>query len=146
MNFEKALELLKQGKKVRRKIWPSSDIYITFSDDDERLKLIDNEGKFQDIYYKLSKYDSLANDWEEYKEPLLTEEEKEYLRMIIKFTPGNIKIVILGRHFVGCNYIYLHYSNDDMINSYSHCVSKGLFKNLEGYKSYTLEELGLDEV
>ena len=141
MNFEKALELLKQGKKVRKRCWANSEKLYVYLENNEFWLATGKIAGTIGIHYD----DMLADDWEEYKEPLLTEEEKEYLRMIIKFTPGNIKIVILGRHFVGCNYIYLHYSNDDMINSYSHCVSKGLFKNLEGYKSYTLEELGLDE-
>ena len=141
MTFEKALELLKQGKKVRKRCWANSEKLYVYLENNEFWLATGKIAGTIGIHYD----DMLADDWEEYKEPLLTEEEKEYLRMIIKFTPGNIKIVILGRHFVGCNYIYLHYSNDDMINSYSHCVSKGLFKNLEGYKSYTLEELGLDE-
>ena len=53
MNFEKALELLKAGKKVRRKDWECSDTYLMFSN--KELKLVDDEGEFQEIYYHLSK-------------------------------------------------------------------------------------------
>ena len=83
MKFSKALELLKQGKKVRRKEWgKSTKIFIR----NEQLFVGNDEEECSyantSVYYILS--DILADDWEEYKEPLLTKEEKEYLKAIMK--------------------------------------------------------------
>lgn len=144
MNFEEALVLLKDGKKVRRIREESDyeDVIIWF---DKYHHIVEGDGTISDSTYILKLEDVFATNWEEYKEPLLTEEEKEYLRMIIKFSPGNIKLVTLGRYFGDCNYIYLWHSLDDRDNSNSHCVNKKFFKNLEGYRCYTLEELDLDE-
>ena len=142
MNFEEALKLLKAGKKIRRKGWKEDHDKRCFIFGDELC--CESEGGVIG-YVGLSIKNMLADDWEEYKEPLLTEEEKEYLRRIIKFSPGNIKLVTLDRYFGDCNYIYLWHSLDDRDNSNSHCVNKKFFKNLEGYRCYTLEELGLDE-
>ena len=142
MNFEEALKLLKAGKKIRRKDWKEDHDKRCFIFGDELC--CESEGGVIG-YVGLSIKNMLADDWEEYKKPLLTEREKEYLRMIIKFSPGNIKLVTLDRYFGDCNYIYLWHSLDDRDNSNSHCVNKKFFKNLEGYRCYTLEELGLDE-
>ena len=144
MTFEEALKLLKAGKKIRRKGWKENHDKRCFIFGDELC--CESEGGVIG-YVGLSIKNMLATDWEEYKEPLLTEEEKEYLRMIIKFSPGspgNIKLVTLGR-FEDCNCIYLWYSLDDRDNSKRHRVNKKFFKNLEGYRCYTLKELGLEE-
>lgn len=142
MNFEKALELLKAGKKVRRKDWECSDTYLMFSN--KELKLVDDEGEFQEIYYHLSEEDVLAVDWREYqerKEPLLTEEEKEYLRMIIKFSPGKVESVYLRRYVGG----YSAIGFNDSADWGTYYVRREFFDKLECLESYTLEELGLDE-
>lgn len=90
--------------------------------------------------------DILAEDWEEYKEPLLTEEEKEYLRMIIKFSPEEVNFVSLERLSVYRDYdfnmIWLTHTDGDR-NSYY--VGKDYFQKLENNKIYTLKELGLYE-
>ena len=83
MNFSKALELLKQGKKARRKEWgKSTKIFIR----NEQLFVGNDEEECN--YVNTSAYcilsDILADDWEEYKEPLLTKEEKEYLKALLK--------------------------------------------------------------
>ena len=77
---------------------------------------------------------------EEEKE-LLTKEEREFLRQILKFgNYGNETI----KHIIkdGC-YIELYYEVWAYNNIY---IDKNLyFKNLEENKEYTLKELGLEE-
>lgn len=137
MNFEKALELLKQGKKVRKCSW-GKYYYIVF-DEDSLLRQKKHGSDYYNKYYILNKNDIDAV-WEEYKELLLTEEEKEFLKTISKFHPEKIDKVRMFRGYY--KFIYLHYGE----NSYdSYLVDSKYFKNLEDEKDYTLEELGLEE-
>ena len=142
MNFSKALELLKQGKKVRRKEWgKSTKIFIRneqlFVDNDEEECNYANTS----VYYILS--DILADDWEEYKEPLLTKEEKEYLKAIMKINLFEVYEVSVSRSDADGNYIKI-YGEDNEHDTTTYVKSK-YFKNLESDKKYTLEELGLYE-
>ena len=144
MNFSEALDLLKQGKKVRRSCWDSA----------EKLYLENN--KFCLAAYGIVgtigvHYDDmLAEDWEEYKEQLLTKKEKEYLKATISLYSG--KIVRLKKHLH--NSVFNNENNYVIISFYSKngYVGETLrfdihehFKGLEAGEEYTLEELGLEE-
>ena len=138
MTFEKALELLKQGKKVRKCSW-GKYYYIVF-DEDSLLRQKQHGCDYYNKYYILNKNDVDAV-WEEYKELLLTDEEKEYLKLIIKFHPE--KITSISVYFrKDYNLVYFKYKDDS-----NDCVvtAKDYFKNLEDDKDYTLEELGLED-
>ena len=138
MTFEKALELLKQGKKVRKCSW-GKYYYIVF-DEDSLLRQKQHGCDYYNKYYILNKNDVDAV-WEEYKELLLTDEEKEYLKLIIKFHPE--KITSISVYFrKDYNLVYFKYKDDS-----NDCVvtAKDYFKNLEDEKDYILEELGLEE-
>lgn len=137
MNFEEALKLLKAGKKVRRKDWEEDHDKRCFIFGDELC--CESEGGVIG-YVGLSIKNMLATDWEEYKKPLLTEEEKEYLRMIIKFHPNNIDKIQIYRNTYG---VAIHLIYGMYIDKYT--VSLDYFKNLEEDKGYTLKELELDE-
>ena len=85
-------------------------------------------------------YNGWHTIWEQ-KEELLTEEEKEFLRQVLKF--GNygretIKFIIKDGY-----YIELHYK--DWAYNTIYIDEKLYFKNLEATKEYTLKELGLEE-
>ena len=142
MTFEEALKLLKQGKKIRRRGWECSDTYLTFSDNDLKLKLVADSGEFQEIYYHLSKDDILANDWEKYKdslsEPLLTENDKSCIRTYIKYNRYVITNVLNDGHS-------LHFRTEANNTVGIYCYDESMFRRLDLYKSYTLKELGLDE-
>ena len=81
----------------------------------------------------------------EVKKELLTEEEREFLRQILKFgnygsntENGIIKYIIKDGY-----YIELHYEDWACNTIY---IDKNLyFRNLERNKTYTLKELGLEE-
>ncbi len=137
MKFEEALELLKQGKKLRRSCWTNSYKKYLYLENNEFWLTTNEIAGIIGIHYD----NIVANDWEEYEEPLLTEEEKEYLQMNIEFHPEEITSVNVRfhNHF---NVVYLQYEP----NGFDYCmVNKNYFKNLEEKKEYTLEELGLEE-
>lgn len=59
MNFSEALELMKQGKWVRRK-WGNSDLLITIAG----VSFIDNDRDF----FSIDAEDAMGEDWELYEE------------------------------------------------------------------------------
>ena len=81
----------------------------------------------------------------EYKEPILTEAEKEYLRAVIK--PFRKKV----KHIVKINlcsspeeqFIKIVIGNLDFINFPNFNKNTGMYKGMEADKLYSLEELGL---
>jgi hypothetical protein len=78
MNFGQAIELLKEGKKVRRKGWNGKGIFIELQVPDEYSKMthpyiyIDTTGLSTDnpdapkdrVPWLASQTDMLSNDWE----------------------------------------------------------------------------------
>ena len=142
MNFEEALKLLKDGKKVRRIREESDyeDVIIWF---DKYHHIVEGDGTISDSTYILKLEDVFATNWEEYKEPLLTEEEKEYLKTIMKFNLFEVYEVSVSRSDADGNYIKM-YGEDAEYDTTTYVKSK-YFKNLENDTKYTLEELGLDE-
>lgn len=86
MNFSKALRKLKRGKRIKRLIWPSS-VY---------LYDIDNTiYKHSCFKYAFDLNDLNATDWLVVKE-LLTNEEKKYLKTLIKhcdYNKDDIRII-----------------------------------------------------
>lgn len=81
----------------------------------------------------------------EYKEPILTEEEKAYLSAVIK--PFRKKV----KHIVKINlcsspeeqFIRIVIGNLDFINFPNFNKNTGMYKGIEADKLYSLEELGL---
>lgn len=87
------------------------------------------------------------NDWEEYKEPVLNEKEKEYLSAVIK--PFRDRVVYILKVEAGeCNWIISikikRYDEDS--NEYidlPYFRENTMYKNMLINREYTLEELGL---
>lgn len=146
MNFSEALELLKQGKKVGRICWGATGCYICFDESNALSEYVRIGDEWKEDDYIICKCDLLAQDWKEYKEPVLTKEEKEYLKMIIKFSPGEVDFVSLERlsSYKGYDYniVWLVYRDGDRLAYY---VGEDYFKNLKGNNEYTLEGLGLKD-
>lgn len=68
MTFEKALEAMKQGKKVRRKNFSNNKIYLFIKDG----KILMHNPEFMIAIHRPSMFDTisiLADDWEIYEEP-----------------------------------------------------------------------------
>ena len=141
MTIVKAVKALAEGKKIRRNDWKKGD-YIT---------LIDNQVVSQNGWSSgLCIEDFSADWWEEYKEPVLDEEEKKYLSAVIK--PFRDRVIYIKKLdvYLGCNkydeYILGELGNkDDVIDTFAlPYFPKGtMYKGMETNKKYTLEELGL---
>ena len=149
MNFSEALELLKQGKKVKRiNCYGYVSIYY-----------LEGETLYKQDDYCTQKIGImpvgilLGDGWEEYKEPLLTKEEKEYLKMLIKFHPNKIDNVVV-RYRIDYKLVCLQYKieneyvgckGDRSLDYDCYTARKDCFNNLKSDKEYALKELGLDE-
>ena len=90
-------------------------------------------------------------DWmySEYKEPILSDEEKDIIKpmidTILKF--GCSIICVAKEHYVdGAFYISISYKNDVIGHKEritSPCFNNDKFKGMKADKEYTLEELGI---
>ena len=144
MNFSEALLLLKEGKKVKRKEWKNSN-YIEFKDGNLYIVFDDKYISWEFVKMK----HIMADDWEEYKKPSLTNEEKEYLRMIIKLGNYHIRTVeknklcpsMHDRSFLIFNKCWGE-ANEPYDDSPLFDANK-YFTGIEFGKEYTLRELGL---
>ena len=89
------------------------------------------------------------NDWEEYKEPVLNEKEKEYLSAVIK--PFRDRITYIAKVEEDIHWFYWIMIRVDIgfLNDYyDFCLppfkeTSSMYKNMEVGKEYTLDELGL---
>ena len=85
----------------------------------------------------------------EYKEPILTEEEKTIVESMIDtiFKFGCSIICVAKEHYVdGSFYISISYKNDVIGHKEcitSPCLNNDKFKGMEPERGYTLEELGI---
>ena len=145
MKFEEALKLLKEGKKVKRHLAGSVNYYISFDKSGCLLEYVNSNNKWFEDAYLLDKNDMLADDWEEYKEPLLTKEEKEFLKLLVKMTPYAIGCFELKTNISTNHDFLVLFGKDGLLIQTKIYVGIGYFSNLETDKAYTLKELGLNE-
>ena len=142
MTIVEAVKALNEGKKIRRNDWKKGD-YIT---------LIDNQVVSQSGWSSgLCIEDFSADCWEEYKEPVLDEEEKKYLSAVIK--PFRDQVIYIKKidMYLGRNkydeYILGELSNKDdvVVDTFAlpYFPKGSMYKGMETNKKYTLEELGL---
>ena len=141
MTIVEAVKALAEGKKIRRNDWSKGD-YVTLKDN----KVVTIGDQPSGLYIE----DFSADWWEEYKEPVLDEKEKEYLSTVIK--PFRDRVIYIKKidMYLGCNkydeYILGELGNkDDVVDTFAlPCFPKGnMYKGMETNKKYTLEELGL---
>ena len=142
MTIVEAAKALAEGKKIRRNDWSQGD-YVTLKDN--KVVTIGDQPSGLDIE------DFSADWWEEYKEPVLDEEEKKYLSAVIK--PFRDQVIYIKKIdvYLGCNkyceYILGELSNkdDDVVDTFAlaYFPKGSMYKGMETNKKYTLEELGL---
>lgn len=140
MTFEEALKALKEGKKVRQKVWQDYE-YITLKCN----VIVTQSGNVSGMLLE-----SLYKDcWEEVKD-IINTKEKEYLKAVIK--PFRDRVVNICKEEVGeCSqFISIKVKKYDYDEDQSHeyidlpyFKKDTLYKNMEVDKDYTLEELGL---
>lgn len=116
---------------------------------------IENGYDFQDtlceIYCNNNQHDASdieVLNWlcEEYKEPILDEEERKYLSAVIK--PFRDRVVsiskrTLKRTLSKQSYIEINIDNDEDNVSLPYFKKGTMYKGMESNRQYTLEELGL---
>lgn len=79
--------------------------------------------------------------FEEYKEPILTDSEREYLKIVFKPFHKRIEYITKAEDGDGESIDYMY---DDEHSAWLPPFEKGtMYKNMELYKWYTLEELGI---
>ena len=142
MTIVEAVKALTEGKKIRRKDW-EKDNYIT---------LVDNQIASQNGWSSGLCIDDFSADWwEEYKEEVLDEEEKKYLRAVIKPFRNRVKYIKKVDMYLSCNenyeYILSELGDKDngVINTFTlpYFPKGSMYKGMKAGKRYTLEELGL---
>ena len=140
MTIVEAVKALTEGKKIRRNTWEKGD-YVTLKDN----KVVTIGDQPSGLYIE----DFSADCWEEYKEPVLNEEEKEYLSAVIK--PFRDRITYIAKVEEDIHWFYWIMIRVDIgfLNDYyDFCLppfeeTSSMYKNMEVGKEYTLEELGL---
>ena len=141
MTIVEAVKALTEGKKIRRKDWEKGHYII----------LIDNQVVSQNGWSSGLCIDDFSADWwEEYKEDILDEKEKEYLSAVIR--PFRDRVIYIkkidmysGWTKVG-EYILGELGNeDDVVDTFTlpYFPEGSMYKGMETDKKYTLEELGL---
>ncbi len=142
MKFEEALKLLRAGKKVRKPEWEKGTyIYMT------SMGFLKNE---KDVIATISYIDV---DWEEYREPLLNDFEKDMLDDICyyynKFKETSVervrKIPSLTKSDTEFVRLYLNTMEIDDFLDTPHFEKGTMFKKLELGKYYKIEELELEQ-
>ena len=141
MTIVEAVKALAEGKKIRRNDWEKGHY----------IKLIENQVVSQSGWSSgLCIEDFSADCWEEYKEPVLDEKEKEYLSAVIK--PFRDRVIYIKKidMYLGCNkdaeYIFGELDNENnVVDAFSlpYFPEGTMYKGMETDKKYTLEELGL---
>ena len=141
MTIVEAVKALAEGKKIRRNDWDKG-YYITLIDN----KVVSQSGWSSGLCIE----DFSADWWEEYKEPVLDEKEKEYLSAVIK--PFRNRVIYIKKidTYLGSNkngeYILGELDNeinDVDIFTLPYYLKGNMYKGMETNKKYTLEELGL---
>lgn len=144
MNLIEALQELKNGKKIRNKIW-KEEFYIVYGKNGD---LCNEKNELCNISLNLA--DSLVFDddgWEVYKEVILDEVEKEYLSNIIKPFKDRV-ISIEMRQVFNNNYIVIALQNKFQ-KGYEESIvlpefeKDTMYKNMEVNRKYKLKELDL---
>ena len=136
MTFEEALKALKEGKKIRNNHWRQG-FYVMLKDN----KIVNNYGGIYFVYVRSFREDC----WEEYKEPILDEAEKEYLGNIVKPYRDRVGFIVKTEdddceRIIICVLGLTQYKNYIMLPYF---YKNTMYKGMEVGKGYTLEELGL---
>ena len=143
MNFFDAMKELEKGNKVRNVDWTDA-IYLY----KENQKICFSDTCPVKI---LSLMDLNFGQWELYKEPILTQEEKEYLSNVIEPVKNRVRYIIKYTNLSGLNEEYIKIcvkSYDGELNEDTNLllfVEGPMYKNMKLDYEYSLTELGLDD-
>ena len=146
MTIVEAVKALNEGKKIRRNDW-EKDYYIT---------LIDNQVVSQSGWSSGLCIEDFSEDcWEEYKEPVLDEKDKEYLSAVIKPFKDRVCYIQKVETTNSDNqFIFIRVKRYDCEDNEPESTkyedidlpyfkANTMYKNMKGNKKYSLKELGL---
>lgn len=144
MEFEEALKLLKNGKKIRRPNWGFD--YVSWNGKD----LVNNLNQKTELMIE----DVLKDDWVEYREPIkLSNEEKELIRKLFEYIEEFPSVEYAYRvdkraDYLGqSEYLRVWYKIKGGDPDYYVCspqfVKGEMFKCFDPLDYYKIEELGL---
>lgn len=99
------------------------------------------------IFFKNNKCGSFeaAREWlnSECKEPVLTDEEREYLSAVIKPFRKKVEYIAIWGDWNGSKqFVHIELYDDDYMN-FPNFEKNTMYKGMEPRKHYSLEELGL---
>lgn len=96
------------------------------------------------LYIEILKIERPQYEVIEEKKELLTEEEKEYLKLVLKLEINKTIAIKKTRNSAGNMHLNLLYGNG-IADGYYRAIKDDYFKNLEKNVIYTLKELGLKD-
>ena len=145
MNLITALKALDEGERIRRKTWA----IVKYAQLDKDRKLVDNFG--HEMSFLCTSEDIRTDCWEVIEKPALTNQERKYLKAVIK--PFRDRIHCIGKKNDDeddTQYIFIEVEKygegNEGISEYINFpyFKKGtMYVNMKVNKNYTLEELGL---
>ena len=143
MKFEEVLPALREGKKVRRKSWREGE-YLKI--DGEYLERKDCALLERKLFTDFSLTELLANDWEICEEPLLTEEEKKFIKNILSYVNDETITRIYFDYQPEIKKTLVYFETEGHVIKCSYWILRPSdFQKVEFFKYYTLKELGLDD-
>ena len=144
MNLIEALDALKEGKRVRNKIWEK----------DEYIMLKNGFIKYGNgVTHRIDvcgEHDMCDDMWEECKESILTDKEKEHLGAVIK--PFRDRVVSIRKEkgyspvqFISIKLKRYDYAEEAVYEyvDLPYFIKDTMYVNMELNRYYALEELGL---
>lgn len=149
MNLITALKALDEGEKIRRKTWT----VIKYIQLDKDRKLVDNLG--QEMSFLCTSDDVGTDCWEVIEKPPLTDQEREYLKAVIKpFRDRVCFIQKLKTTNSDNQFIFIRVKRYDCEEDEPESTkyedidlpyfkANTMYKNMKGNKKYSLKELGL---
>ena len=145
MNLITALKALDEGDKIRRKTWTAIE-YIQL---DKDRKLVDHLG--QEMSFLCTSDDVGTDCWEVIEKPPLTDQEREYLKAVVKPFRDRVNYIRKGNDDEdNAQYILItvkkYGKGNEGITEYidfPYFEEGTMYVNMKVNKNYTLEELGL---
>lgn len=138
MKFEEVLTALREGKKIRRTFWNPKH-YIEL----KGIHIYDND-TCKD--YNFNRYDFTCDNWEIYEKPLLTKEEKEFIKGVLQFENDETIKKICFDYQPEIERTLIFFETEGLVTKYFYWTLRPSdFQNVEICKHYTLKELGLDD-
>ncbi len=138
MNLIEALQELKKGRKVKRKVWKNE--YIHYNENGSIVR--EDGSSYPLVIHDINQFNN--DTWELY-EPILDGVEKQYLSNIITPFRDKIESIVKKRYMHNYEGIVIKYNDELGEDGLCFPLFKegNMYKRMEIGREYTLVELGL---